>query len=107
MKRYVKYAVIVLVLFLLGTIVVNRIVESSTTKETRKQQAPAVMVQTPTHQDVTYSLKFDGDIQPYQQANIYSKISGNLERLYADMGSYVHERQLLAVIDSAALYQSL
>ena len=41
----------------------------------------------------------------FWQAGIFSKVSGNLESIYTDMGSNVFSGQLLATIDSTELYQ--
>ncbi|MCU7495898.1 MAG: efflux RND transporter periplasmic adaptor subunit [Ignavibacteria bacterium] len=70
-----------------------------------RQMAPLVQVEKPLRQDVTYMLRYTGDISPVQQANIFSKVSGNIERMYADIGSRVRRNQMLAVIDSTELFQ--
>jgi RND family efflux transporter MFP subunit len=53
---------------------------------------------------VTYSLHYTGDVMAIQQAGIFSKVSGNLEKIYAEMGDAVHTDQLLALIDTTELY---
>jgi RND family efflux transporter MFP subunit len=70
-----------------------------------RQMAPLVQVTRPARQDVTYTLRYTGDIGAVQQANIFSKVSGNVERMYVDIGTYVRRNQILAVIDSTELFQ--
>jgi membrane fusion protein (multidrug efflux system) len=54
---------------------------------------------------VAYRLHFTGDVIAIQQASIYSKVSGNLEKIYADIGTRVKQNQLLALIDTTELHQ--
>lgn len=54
---------------------------------------------------MTFRLPFTGDVVAIQQAAIFSKVSGNLERIYADMGMHVERNQLLALIDTTELHQ--
>ncbi|MGE5352978.1 MAG: efflux RND transporter periplasmic adaptor subunit [Acidobacteriota bacterium] len=70
-----------------------------------RQMAPLVRISRPQRQDVTYTLRYTGDIAAVQQANIFSKVSGNVERMYVDIGAYVRRNQILAVIDSTELFQ--
>jgi membrane fusion protein, multidrug efflux system len=56
---------------------------------------------------ITNSLTFTGDIMPIQQAAIYSKVSGNLEKIMVDIGSFVSQNQVLAVIDTTIYAQNL
>ncbi len=76
----------------------------SETKE-RRETAPIVRVESPKKETVAEVLKYTGDILPISQANIYSKVSGNLEKLYVDIGMHVYNNQLLALIDTTELYQ--
>jgi RND family efflux transporter MFP subunit len=56
--------------------------------------------------DTVYvKLSYNADVLPIQQANIYAKINGNLERMYVDIGQHVAEGQLLALIDTLELSQ--
>jgi RND family efflux transporter MFP subunit len=86
-------------------IVVYKILSIGKTSDQRKPTAPIVKVETPRRETVVNSLKFTGDILPVQQANIFSKVSGNLEHIYVDIGTYVQKGQLLALIDTTELFQ--
>jgi membrane fusion protein (multidrug efflux system) len=61
---------------------------------------PLVKIGEPRRQTVDYNVKLTGDVLPIRQADIYSKIGGNLEDIYADMGDYIRKDQLLALIDT-------
>jgi membrane fusion protein (multidrug efflux system) len=62
-------------------------------------------VELPFRELVKSQLQFNGDVLAIGQAGIFSKVPGNLERIYADMGSKVYAGQLLATIDSTEYYQ--
>lgn len=48
-----------------------------------------------------------GDILPIQQTSIYSRITGNIQNIFVDIGDYVHRGKLLAVIDKSQYIQSV
>lgn len=103
MKKSLKYiipaALIIIVLVILRTMTGN------STADVQRQNAPLVKVEQPHRETVYYTLRFTGDVLPIQQANIYSKVSGNLERIYVDIGASVKKNQLLALIDTTELAQ--
>ncbi|HTR80451.1 MAG TPA: efflux RND transporter periplasmic adaptor subunit [Bacteroidota bacterium] len=107
MKKYRSLITIASIVLLLGAVAALRILTSKTAVDTRRQNIPVVKTELPLRQTVLYKLEFTGDIIAIQQANIYSKVSGNLEHIYADMGATVKRNQLLAVIDSTELYQQV
>jgi RND family efflux transporter MFP subunit len=107
MKKHRAYIIAAGVIVALGGIVTIKILYGNSGAETRRENIPLVRVEQPLRQTVTYQLEFNGDVIATQQANIFSKVSGNLERIYADMGIEVKRNQLLAVIDSTELYQQV
>jgi RND family efflux transporter MFP subunit len=86
-------------------VVVFKIITAGSSADQRRQMAPIVKVETPHRETVVNSLRFTGDVLPVQQANIFSKVSGNLERIYTDIGTYVQKGQMLALIDTTELFQ--
>lgn len=98
---------IILIVLILITMagIIYRIETIAKSADLRKQMTPLVKVERVQRQDMQILLDLNGDVQPIKQATIFSKVSGNLERNFVDMGSYVRENQLLAVIDSTELYQ--
>ena len=86
-------------------IVAYRILPGGAATDGRRQSLPLVKTQKPVRESVTYKLQFTGDMVAERQANIYSKVGGNLDRVYVDIGSLVRAGQLLALIDTTELYQ--
>src|SRR5438552_16990077 len=93
------------VILLVGGAATWRIVSGNSAVDPRRQNIPLVSVEQPSLETVVYKLRFTGDVLPIQQATIFSMVSGNLERIYADMGTYVRQEQLLALIDTTVLSQ--
>lgn len=94
----------IIILALLG-VVIYKIMASNPANETRRQSAPLVKIEKPQRETVIYKLQLTGDVAAIQQANIFSKVSGNLERVHVDMGSRVRRNQILALIDSTELHE--
>lgn len=100
-----KRLIIVSAAVILGLAVVLRILAGNAASDNRRQALPLVKVQTPVRESVTRTLQFTGDMVAIRQASIYSKVDGNLEKVYVDIGSSVSTGQLLALIDTTLLYQ--
>lgn len=105
MKKIWKYSIPLVLFLVVAAIVMYRITTAARTAAARRQTAPVVKVEKPASELVKIQLQFNGDVLPLRQASIFSKVSGNLERIYIDMGSKVRINQLLATIDSTELYQ--
>jgi len=106
-KKIWKYTIPPLLIVLAGAVVTYRITTDAKTAESRRSTSPLVKVEKPTRELIKIQLQFNGDVLPIRQAGIFSKVSGNLEHLYTDMGVVVRANQLLATIDSAELYQQV
>ncbi len=105
MKKRWKYLVPAGILVFLAALVIIRILSSNAGVDTRRANAPIVKVERPARETVTYSLNFTGDVVAIQQATIISKVSGNLDHIYADIGTRVARDQMLALIDTTELHQ--
>lgn len=103
MKKNLKY--IIPITFVVIVLVVVRTMTGNSTADVHHQNAPLVTTERPHQETVYYTLRFTGDVLPIQQANIYSKVNGNLERIYVDIGTTVRKNQLLALIDTTELAQ--
>ncbi len=86
-------------------VVIFKIMGSNPAAETRRQNLPLVKIEKPQRETVIYKLQLTGDVAAIQQANIFSKVSGNLERVHVDIGSRVRRNQILALIDSTELHE--
>jgi RND family efflux transporter MFP subunit len=107
MRKNRKYFIIAGIVILLAAIAAVRIITNQSTGDMRRQNATLVKVELPKRETVVYTLQFNGDVIAIQQANIFSKVSGAIERIYADIGAEVRRNQILATIDSTELYQQV
>ena len=57
--------------------------------------------------EVERSESLTGDILPIQQANIFTKVNGNIEKIYVDIGDLVNQNQVLALIDTTIYSQNM
>jgi len=77
------------------------------TQKTNAASAPRAAVVKVTRQDMANSLQIASEFQPYQEIEVYAKVSGYIQKLYVDWGTHVREGQLLAVLDVPELEQQL
>jgi len=103
--KIAKWLIVFAASALIVVVAVLKITGRNQSGASRRVTATLVKVEQPKTQTVDYNIQLTGDILPVQQANIYSKVSGNLDHIYADMGDFVHEDQLLALIDTTELAQ--
>ena len=80
---------------------------ATSTSEKRGAPQPFVVKGNALKGEIVNSLSFTGDIMPIQQAIIYSKVSGNLDKIFVDIGSVVSQNQVLALIDTTIYIQNL
>jgi membrane fusion protein (multidrug efflux system) len=71
---------------------------SQTPEASKKRPPPLVQVARPTLRDVDVTLGYTVDIRPIEQADLQSKVSGYVEKIYVDRGDLVKKGQLLADI---------
>ena len=104
MSRKLKYALgavlLLVILFLLW-----KIGGKSASSDARRPTGALVQLEPVAYETVRYTLELNGDILPNQQATIFSKVAGTLERIYVDMGDRAEEGQMLALIDTTELAQ--
>jgi RND family efflux transporter MFP subunit len=94
----------IIVIAIIVGIVALKMATSNTEK--RGIPAPLVVKGNAVRGEIINSLSFTGDIMPIQQATIYSKVNGNLERVFVDIGSVVSMGQVLALIDTTIYSQN-
>jgi membrane fusion protein (multidrug efflux system) len=105
MRRYWKYGALGAGAVVVLGLIVLRIFFGNAGQENRRPASPLVKVEKPTLENITYTLRYTGNVAAAQQATIYSKVSGTLERVFVDMGAAVRLGQMLALIDTTELYQ--
>ena len=106
MKLNRKYMYAVAGLVVLAALFVWRMASGDPSADVRRQNVPVVKTEHPLRQTVMYNLLYTADVVAVQQAGIYPKVSGTLDRVYADMGTPVRRGQMLALIDTTELFQT-
>jgi multidrug efflux system membrane fusion protein len=81
--------------------------ERALAKETEASTTPTVAVVHPVAEKPDEELVLPGSLLAYEQSPIYARTSGYLVRWYKDIGSRVHEGELLATIDTPEIDQEL
>jgi len=66
--------------------------------------APVVKV---VRQNLSNTLEIASEFQPFQEIDVYAKVSGYIKKLYVDWGTHVQEGQLLAVLEIPELEQQI
>jgi RND family efflux transporter MFP subunit len=107
LRKNWKYFLPLIVVAVLGGIITFRNASGDASKDPRRSNAPLVKVDKPIRELVQYRLRFNGDVVAYQQATIYARVTGNLEKVTVALGSIVQAQQVLARIDSLEPYDQV
>ena len=94
-------------IILILILIIIKIKQTSGSENKRQSPKPSVVISKPDIIEMQRSLTLTGDILPIQQANIYSKVSGNVDKIFSDIGDWVKQNQVLAIIDSTIYSQNL
>lgn len=107
MKKQRTFVIAGIAILAILAIVMVRIATRRSAAGPRRQSVPTVRVEKPARDTVAYTLQSTGDVVSIQQASIYSKVSGNLDHVYVNLGAVVRRNQLLALIDTTELAQQV
>jgi RND family efflux transporter MFP subunit len=69
--------------------------------------APTAAVVKVERRDLTSTLEVASEFLPFQEIEVYAKVSGYIKKLYVDWGTHVKHGQLLAVLEIPELQQQL
>jgi len=69
--------------------------------------APAAAVVKVTRGSISDTLEIASEFQPFQEVDVYAKVSGYIQKLYVDYGTHVKQGQVLAVLEIPELQQQL
>ena len=69
--------------------------------------APVVAVVDVTRHDLSNTLEIASEFEPYQEIDVYAKVSGYIQKLYVDWGTHVKEGQPMADLEIPELEQQL
>jgi RND family efflux transporter MFP subunit len=99
--------VIVLVVFGAATLFQRRSQYQALAKETETLAIPTVAIFHPVTESSEEQLVLPGTMQAYVESPIYARTSGYLKKWHHDIGSRVHQGDLLADIDTPEVDQQL
>jgi RND family efflux transporter MFP subunit len=99
--------VVLLVLFGAVTLFQRRTQYQALAKETETLAIPTVAVIHPTTESTQEDLVLPGTMQAYVESPIYARTNGYLKQWYHDIGSRVHQGDLLVDIDTPEVDQQL
>ena len=57
--------------------------------------------------NLSSTLEISSEFQPFQEIDVFAKVSGYVQKLYVDYGTHVKQGQLLAVLEIPELQQQL
>jgi RND family efflux transporter MFP subunit len=69
--------------------------------------APSAAVVKVARGNIANSLEIASEFQPFQEVDVYAKVSGYIQKLYVDYGTRVKQGQILAVLEIPELQQQL
>jgi len=69
--------------------------------------APAVSVAPVLRKNITDKLEIASEFEPFQEINVYAKVSGYVEKLNIDWGTHVRQGEVMAVLEIPELEQQL
>jgi RND family efflux transporter MFP subunit len=69
--------------------------------------APTVAVVKVARENVSDTLEIASEFQPYQEIDVFAKVSGYVRKLYVDFGTHVKQGQLLADLEVPELEQQV
>lgn len=99
------FSIISVVIILMIILVIVKVNSSDSAK--RPALIPLVVAGSITENEIQKTETLTGDILPDQQANVFTKVNGNIEKIYTDIGSRVKQNQVLALIDTTLYAQSM
>jgi membrane fusion protein (multidrug efflux system) len=106
-KKKVIISVSIFVLILFSLLIYLRIRANILASEKKSVVAPSVEITNPVRGDISSIISFSGDVLAIEQTNIFSRVNGNIEKIYVDIGDYVTSGKLLAVIDKSVYSQNV
>jgi len=96
-----------LVMLVLAAALVEGCGSTGTAKSEDPANAPPAAVVRAVRKDISNDLQIASEFQPFQEVNVYAKVSGYIEKLQVDWGTHVRRGQVLAVLEIPELQQQL
>jgi RND family efflux transporter MFP subunit len=101
------YKILVFLIFLISSAALAGCGEGHKAAADDAANAPAAAVVKVTRGNIADSLEIASEFQPFQEVDVYAKVSGYIQKLYVDYGTHVKQGQLLAVLEIPELQQQL
>lgn len=103
MKINKKNIIIAIVAFLLIVGIIPKVVRFITTSINAREAKYVALVEKPTLTNGQDGLELSGELKPYLQTEMFSRINGLVSERYVQLGDHVKKGQLLATIDTPDL----
>lgn len=100
-------AAFVLAVVSLGAIVFSGCHSDDRVRADSEANAPHVAVVKATRKNIASTLEIASEFQPFQEIDVYAKVSGYIRKLHVDWGSHVKQGQLLAELEIPELEQQV
>lgn len=109
MKRNYKFILIFLIIIVIISLLLlkgcGQEEGQKTTLKIESRNIPVVLIASPKQHAFNASLQLTGTAKPNQSVKLFAMTSGYLKQLRADIGSFVKEGQVLAVLENPDLYR--
>src|SRR5438874_5320648 len=102
-RRHRVFVVLVALGVLVAVLVAERVRKQQAAAIPHRQLEIVVGVTRPIRKDLDVKLAYTADVLPNQQVAVFSKVSGYIKRLGADLGDFVTEGQLLVEVEAPEL----
>lgn len=96
-----------LAMLFLSALLIGGCGSTGTAKSEDPANAPPAAVVRAVRKDISNDLQIASELQPFQEVNVYAKVSGYIEKLQVDWGTHVHRGQVLAVLEIPELQQQI
>ena len=103
MKINKRNIIITIVAFLLLVGIIPKVVRFITTSINAREAKYVALVEKPTLTNGQDGLELSGELKPYLQTEMFSRINGLVSERYVQLGDHVKKGQLLATIDTPDL----
>jgi RND family efflux transporter MFP subunit len=80
---------------------------SDSRKSEAGNSAPVAAVVKVQRKNISNTLEISSEFLPFQEIDVFAKVSGYVQKLYVDYGTHVKQGQLLAVLEIPELQQQL
>jgi RND family efflux transporter MFP subunit len=102
MHRFLK--IFAILVFAIGVLGCGEGRKAAADDVSNAAQAAVVKV---TRGNISDTLEIASEFQPFQEVDVYAKVSGYIKKLYVDYGTHVKQGQILAVLEIPELQQQI